>query len=255
MDLADKAVMITGGASGLGAATARGVVAEGGRVVLMDLNEVTGHTLAKELGASAIFVKGDVTEEADVANVVAQGRERFGALHGLVCCAGIGPPARVLGREGVAPLDWFTRIININLVGTFNALRLAVEAMAENEPNAGGERGAVVMTASVAAYEGQIGQSAYAASKGGIVAMTLPIARELASLGIRVMTLAPGLFDTPLLAGLPEEAKESLGHQVPFPPRLGKPEEYAEAVLNVFHSPMLNGSVIRLDGAIRMAPR
>jgi NAD(P)-dependent dehydrogenase (short-subunit alcohol dehydrogenase family) len=255
MDLAGRTALITGGASGLGAATARMLHGAGANVVLADVAEDNGTALARTLGERALFVKTDVTSPEAMASAVNAGTERFRALHFAVCCAGIGPPKRVLGREGVMPLDFFTRIVNVNLNGTFNALRLAAEAIARNEPDAAGERGVIVMTASVAAYEGQIGQAGYSASKGGIVGMTLPIAREFAALGIRVMTIAPGLFDTPLLAGLPEDAKASLGKQVPFPSRLGKPEEYAELVRQIIAMPMLNGEVIRLDGAIRMAPR
>ncbi|HKJ00039.1 MAG TPA: SDR family NAD(P)-dependent oxidoreductase [bacterium] len=255
MDIAGKTAFITGGASGLGAATTSMVHGAGGNVVIVDVSADNGEALAKRLGERALFCRADVTDSEQMAAAVQQGTERFGALHFAVCCAGIGPPKRVLGRDGVMPLDAFTRVINVNLVGSFNALRLAAEVIARNTPDAGGERGVVVMTASVAAFEGQIGQAAYSASKGGIVGMTLPIAREFASQGIRVMTIAPGLFDTPLLAGLPEDAKASLGQQVPFPSRLGQPEEYAEMVREVIAMPMLNGSVIRLDGAIRMAPR
>jgi NAD(P)-dependent dehydrogenase (short-subunit alcohol dehydrogenase family) len=255
MDLAGKTAFITGGASGLGAATARMVHGAGGNVVIVDVSAEQGSALAKQLGERALFARADVTDPEQTSAAVQAGLKRFGALHVAVCCAGIGPPKRVLGREGVMPLEAFTRVINVNLIGTFNALRLAAEAIARNAPDASGERGVVVLTASVAAFEGQIGQAAYSASKGGIVGMTLPIAREFASLGIRVMTIAPGLFDTPLLAGLPEEAKASLGQQVPFPSRLGDPREYAELVRQIVAMPMLNGSVIRLDGAIRMAPR
>ncbi len=255
MDIAGRTALVTGGASGLGAATARMVHGAGGNVVIADVAEETGQALAAELGERALFARADVTDGAQVAAAVQAGTERFGALHFCICCAGIGPPQRVLGRDGVMPLENFTRVIDINLNGSFNALRLAADVIQHNEPDAGGERGVVVMTASVAAYEGQIGQAAYSASKGGIVGMTLPIAREFASRGIRVMTIAPGLFDTPLLAGLPEDAKASLGQQVPFPSRLGDPAEYADTVRTIIATPMLNGSVIRLDGAIRMAPR
>lgn len=255
MEIAGKTAFITGGASGLGAATAQILHEHGGNVVIVDVDDERGPILAGGLGKRALFCRADVTREEQLAAAVQQGVEHFGGLQIAVCCAGIGPPRRVLGRDGVMPLEDFTRVINVNLIGSFNALRLASEAIARSTPDAGGERGVVVMTASVAAFEGQIGQAAYSASKGGIVGMTLPIAREFASLGIRVMTIAPGLFDTPLLAGLPEEAKASLGQQVPFPSRLGHPEEYAEMVREIVLMPMLNGSVIRLDGAIRMAPR
>jgi NAD(P)-dependent dehydrogenase (short-subunit alcohol dehydrogenase family) len=255
MDIAGRTAFITGGASGLGAATARMVHGAGGNVVLADVQHDKGQALARELGSRALAVKADVTSPEQVAAAVEQGARQFGALHFAICCAGLGPPKRVLGRDGVMPLDFFTRIIDINLNGTFNSLRLAAEVIAKNAPDAGGERGVVVMTASVAAYDGQIGQAGYSASKGGIVSMTLPIAREFAQLGIRVMTIAPGLFDTPLMAGLPDEARKSLAAQVPFPSRLGAPEEYAELVREIIALPMLNGTTIRLDGAIRMAPR
>lgn len=255
MEIAGKTALISGGASGLGAATARMIHGAGGNVAILDLSAENGQALAGELGERALFVQGDVTRDEDVGNAVAKAAEQFGGLNFAICCAGIGPPKRVLGRDGVMPQEDFERIVQINLNGAFNTLRQAAEVIAKGEPDATGERGVVVLTASVAAFEGQIGQAAYSASKGGIVGMTLPIAREFAQFGIRVMTIAPGLFDTPLLAGLPEEAKASLGAQVPFPSRLGKPEEFADTVRNIITSPMLNGSVIRLDGAIRMAPR
>ena len=255
MDISAKTAFISGGASGLGEATARMIHQGGGNVMLFDLNAERGAALAGELGERADFAQGDVQDSGQLADAVAKGMERFGALHFCICCAGIGPPARVLGREGPASMDWFKGTVGINLIGSFDTLRLTAEQIAKNDPDQEGERGVVVMTASVAAFEGQIGQAAYAASKGGIVGMTLPIAREFAKLGIRVMTIAPGLFDTPLLASLPDEAKASLGAQVPFPSRLGKPSEFADTVRNIINSPMLNGSVIRLDGAIRMAPR
>lgn len=255
MEITGKTALISGGASGLGAATARMIHGAGGNVAILDLSGDNGAALAGELGDRALFVQGDVTQDGDVGSAVRQAADTFGGLNFAICCAGIGPPKRVLGRDGVMPQGDFERIIQINLNGAFNTLRQAAEVIAQADPNAGGERGVVVLTASVAAFEGQIGQAAYSASKGGIVGMTLPIAREFAKLGIRVMTIAPGLFDTPLLAGLPEEAKASLGAQVPFPSRLGTPEEFADTVRNIITSPMLNGSVIRLDGAIRMAPR
>jgi NAD(P)-dependent dehydrogenase (short-subunit alcohol dehydrogenase family) len=255
MDIAQRTALVTGGASGLGAATARMIHGAGGNVIIADVQEDKGRELAQSLGERALFVRTDVTDPQQMGAAVEQGLKAFGALHIGVCCAGLGPPRRVLGRDGVMPLEHFTRIVNVNLNGTFNALRLAAEAIARNEPGADGERGVIVMTASVAAFDGQIGQAGYSASKGGIVAMTLPIARELAGQGIRVMTIAPGLFDTPLMAGLPDEAKASLAKQVPFPSRLGQPEEYAELVRTIVTQPMLNGETIRLDGAIRMAPR
>jgi NAD(P)-dependent dehydrogenase (short-subunit alcohol dehydrogenase family) len=231
------------------------IVAAGGRVIVADVNEAAGRTAAARLGASARFVRTDVTSEADVQQAIATAIKEFGAFTGLVNAAGIGPAARVVGRDGPMPLDQFARVIQINLIGTFNVMRLAAAAMMNNQPASSGERGVIVNTASVAAYEGQIGQAAYAASKGGIVSMTLPIARELARFGIRVVTIAPGIFDTPMLAAMPESIRESLGQQVPFPSRLGRPAEYAALVCHVFENEMLNGEVIRLDGAIRMAPK
>lgn len=249
-------MLITGGASGLGGASADMVVQAGGRVVILDLNQATGEEKAQRLSSAKVrFVKGDVTNEADVQRAVDTAVQEFGGLHGLVCAAGVGNAERVLPKDGVQPLDHFVRVIHINLIGTFNVIRLAAAAMASNQPNAAGERGVIVTTASVAAYDGQIGQAAYSASKGGIVAMTLPIAREFARIGVRVMTIAPGTFDTPLLAGLPEAARESLAVQVPFPSRLGRPAEFASLVRHIFENEMLNGEVIRLDGAIRMAPK
>ena len=255
MDIRNHVALITGGASGLGEACARTIVSEGGKAMLADINQSKGEALVKELGAAARFVRCDVTSSAEMQAAVEAAREEFGAVHFAICCAGIGPPKRVLGREGPMPLENFSQVIQINLIGTFNTIRLAAAAMARNAPNSEGERGVIVTTSSVAAYEGQIGQAAYTASKAGIAGMTLPIAREFAQHGIRVMTIAPGIFDTPLLSSLPEEAKVSLGKQVPFPPRLGRPDEFASLVRQILVSPMLNGSVIRLDGAIRMAPK
>jgi NAD(P)-dependent dehydrogenase (short-subunit alcohol dehydrogenase family) len=255
MRLEGRTVVVTGGASGLGGATVDMIVAAGGRAVIVDINEQTGAAKAAQHGTSAHFVKTDVTSDAEMQRAVDAGVKTFGAIHGLVCAAGIAVAERVLPKEGVQPLAHFTRTITINLIGTFNAIRLAAAAMAENEPNDAGERGVIVATASVAAYDGQIGQAAYSASKGGIVGMTLPIAREFARMGVRVMAIAPGTFDTPLLAGLPQAARESLAQQVPFPSRLGRPEEYAALVRHIFENEMLNGEVIRLDGAIRMAPK
>jgi NAD(P)-dependent dehydrogenase (short-subunit alcohol dehydrogenase family) len=255
MELNGRTVLVTGGASGLGGACADMVVHAGGRVVVIDLNQAAGDEKVRRLGdANARFINGDVTNEADVQRAI-DAAVQLGGLHGLVNAAGVGNAERVLPKEGVQPLDHFARVIQINLIGTFNVIRLAAVAMAANEPNAAGERGVIVNTASVAAYDGQIGQAAYSASKGGIVAMTLPIAREFARMGVRVMTIAPGTFDTPLLAGLPEAARLSLAQQVPFPSRLGRPPEYAALVKHIFENEMLNGEVIRLDGAIRMAPK
>jgi NAD(P)-dependent dehydrogenase (short-subunit alcohol dehydrogenase family) len=255
MRLQNQTVLVTGGASGLGGATAEMVVAAGGRVLIADINESAGKTAAARLGASARFVRTDVTSEDDVQHAIATAIKEFGALRGIVNAAGIGPAARVVGRDGPMPLDQFTRVIHINLIGTFNVIRLAAAAMQNNQPGTSGERGVIVNTASVAAYDGQIGQTAYAASKGAIVSLTLPVARELARMGIRVMTIAPGIFDTPMLAAMPEAIRESLGQQVPFPPRLGRPAEYAALVCHIFENEMLNGEVIRLDGAIRMASK
>ena len=255
MQLQDQSVLVTGGASGLGAATAQMIVDAGGRVVIADVNESAGAATAARLGDRARFVKTDVTHEDDVQRAVATATSEFGSLTGAVNAAGICPAARVVGRDGPMPLEQFTRVIQINLIGTFNVVRLSAAAMQRNAPTAGGERGVIVNTASVAAYEGQIGQAAYSASKGGVVGMTLPIARELARLGIRVVAIAPGIFDTPMLAAMPDAVRESLGQQAPFPPRLGRPSEYAALVRHIFENEMLNGSVIRLDGAVRMAAK
>jgi NAD(P)-dependent dehydrogenase (short-subunit alcohol dehydrogenase family) len=255
MRLDGKTVLVTGGASGLGGATVEMVVQSGGNAVILDVNQAAGDVLAAKLGGRVRFARTDVTNEIDVQRAVDTATETFGAVHGVINAAGVGVAERVLGKEAPQPLVNFNKVIQINLVGTFNVIRLAAAAMARNEPTDGGERGVIVNTASVAAYDGQIGQAAYSASKGGIVAMTLPIAREFARMGVRVMTIAPGTFDTPLLAGLPEAARQSLAQQVPFPPRLGRPAEYAALVRHIFENEMLNGEVIRLDGAIRMAPK
>jgi NAD(P)-dependent dehydrogenase (short-subunit alcohol dehydrogenase family) len=241
--------LVAGGASGLGEATARVLAARGARVAIADLNEERGEALAAELGAT--FAKADVTDEAQVEAAV----DAAGELRLAVSCAGIGWAERTVGRDGPAALDPFETVVRVNLIGTFNVLRLAAAAMAGNEPDEGGERGAVVMTASIAAFDGQIGQAAYSASKGGVVGLTLPAARDLARLAIRVCTIAPGLFDTPLLAGLPQENREALGAQVPHPPRLGRPEEYAALACHIAENSMLNGETIRLDGALRMPPK
>lgn len=231
------------------------IVAAGGNAVIIDLKDDVGKAKAAQHGSRVRFVKGDVTREDQVEAAIETATKEFGRVDGLVNAAGIPAAERVLGREGVQPLDHFARVIQVNLVGTFNVIRLAAAAMAANPPSEGGERGVIVNTASVAAFDGQIGQAAYAASKGGIVALTLPVAREFARIGVRVMTIAPGTFDTPLLASLPEAARVSLAAQVPFPSRLGRPEEYAALVRHIFENEMLNGEVIRLDGAIRMAPK
>ncbi len=255
MKIAGSTFLVTGGASGLGGAAARMLAGAGGNVVILDVNAEAGEGMARELGKSATFLPTDVTREEDVKRAVAAAGERFGGLQGLVNAAGIGTAEKVLGKSGPHPLELFERTIRINLIGTFNVIRLAAAAMAAGSPNPAGERGVIVNTASAAAFEGQIGQAAYSASKGGIVSLTLPIARELARSGIRVMTIAPGIFDTPLLAGLPEAARVSLGQQVPFPSRLGRPDEYAALVRHIVENEMLNGEVIRLDGALRMAPK
>lgn len=256
MQVKDSVFIVTGGASGLGAGTARMVVENGGRVVLADVQREAGEALAKELGQQARFVVADVSSEESAKAAIEAALVGFGGLHGLVNCAGIAPAEKVIGKEGaIHRLEVFQRVINVNLVGSFNMIRLAADAMSRGEPNAAGERGVIVSTASVAAFDGQIGQSAYAASKGGVVAMTLPIARELARSGIRVMTIAPGIFETPMLLGMPPEVQDALGKMVPFPSRLGKPAEYAALVRHIMENTMLNGEVIRLDGAIRMAPK
>jgi NAD(P)-dependent dehydrogenase (short-subunit alcohol dehydrogenase family) len=231
------------------------VVAAGGRAVIFDLNAESGRAREQTHRGDVRFVEGDVTAEADVQRAIEVAVKELGGLHGLVNAAGIPAAERVLPKESVQPLGHFARVIQVNLIGTFNAIRLAAAVMSGNTPTGGGERGVIVNTASVAAFEGQIGQAAYSASKGGIVAMTLPIAREFARIGVRVITIAPGTFDTPLLGALPEAARESLAQQVPFPPRLGRPDEYAALVRHIFENEMLNGEVIRLDGAIRMAPK
>jgi NAD(P)-dependent dehydrogenase (short-subunit alcohol dehydrogenase family) len=255
MQIQDHVFLVTGAASGLGAATARLVAQQGGRVVLADVQREAGETLASELGASARFARTDVTSEADGKAAVAQALSAFGHLHALVNCAGIAPAEKVLGREQPHRLETFARAIEINLIGTFNMIRLAAEAIAKENPGEDGERGVIVNTASIAAFDGQIGQAAYAASKGGIAAMTLPIARELARSGIRVVTIAPGIFETPMMAGFSEEVRTALGASIPFPARLGKPAEYAALVQHICENRMLNGEVIRLDGALRMVPR
>jgi len=258
MQIENSVFVVTGGGSGLGAGTARMIVENGGKVVLADVNKAAGEAVAAELnarGANARFVETDVSNEDSARNVIETARREFGGLNGLVNCAGIAPAEKVVGKEGAHKLASFARVVTVNLVGSFNMIRLAAEAMSLSEPNAAGERGVIVNTASVAAYDGQIGQAAYAASKGGVVAMTLPIARELARSGIRVMTIAPGIFETPMLMGMPQEVQDALGKMVPFPSRLGKPAEYAALVRHIMENTMLNGEVIRLDGAIRMAPK
>ena len=253
MNFDQKAIIVTGGGSGLGEATARKIAAAGGYPIILDLNEEKGQAVADEI--NGLFYKTNVVEEEDVQAAINGAVEKYGSIQGVVNCAGLGTSTRVVGRKGIFPLDEFNFIIQVNLVGTFNVIRLAAAAMMTNEPNEHGERGVIVNTASVAAFDGQIGQAAYSASKSGIVGMTLPIARDLASYGIRVMTIAPGIFDTPLMNSAPQALKEALGKQIPFPSRLGEADEYAHLVKAIFENPMLNGETIRLDGAIRMAPR
>lgn len=255
MQLENSVFLVTGAGSGLGAATARMLAAAGARVVLADVNRDGGEALAAELGANARFALTDVGDEASAQAAVNLAVSQFGGVHGLVNCAGIAPAEKVIGRDGPHRLDSFAKVIHVNLVGAFNMIRLAAAAMSKNDPNADGERGVVINTASIAAFEGQIGQAAYSASKGGVVAMTLPIARELSRTGIRVNTIAPGIMETPMLLGMPSEVQESLGKMVPFPSRLGKPAEFAALVRHIAENTYINGEVIRLDGAIRMASK
>ena len=253
MDVAGQAALVSGGASGLGRATAQSLAHAGARVAILDINQAAAEAAAREIGGIAFAC--DVADAAGTERAVAAARDRHGPARLLIACAGVGPAARIVGRDGPMPLDPFRRVIEVNLIGSFNLLRLAAADMAGLEPLADGERGLVVLTASVAAYEGQIGQAAYSASKGGIVGLVLPAARELARYGVRVVAIAPGIFATPMLSALPQPVQDSLGASVPFPSRLGRPEEYARLVLDICHNPMLNGSVIRLDGALRMAAR
>lgn len=255
MKIQGKTFVVSGGASGLGEATSKMIVENGGNAIILDINQETGLALQNALGQNALFIKTDITSEEDVSTALNQAIVKFGSIHGLVNCAGLGPAKRVLGKTGVHDLAFFQKIVNVNLVGSFNTLRLVADKIQNNSPEADGERGIIINTASVAAFEGQIGQAAYSASKGGIVAMTLPIARELARTGIRVMAIAPGIFETPLLAAYTQDVRDSLGAQVPFPSRLGKPAEYANLVKHIIENTMLNGEVIRLDGAIRMAAK
>ncbi len=255
MDVKSSVALVSGGASGLGEACVRRLVAGGARAVIVDINEERGNALANELGEKVRFVKASVASAEDAQKAVDTCTEAFGGVHILINCAGIGAAQRVLGKQGPMELSHFARAIEVNLIGSFNMIRLTAAVMSKGEPNTAGERGVIINTASVAAFDGQIGQAAYSASNGGIVGMTLPIAREFARFGIRVVTIAPGLFDTPLLAGLPEPARISLGQQVPFPARLGHPSEYAALAQHIVENEMLNGEVIRLDGAIRMAPQ
>jgi len=255
VEIAGKAFFITGGASGLGAATARRLARAGGNVAICDVNGEQGTRIAREIGPTALFVAADVTDEGELERAIATARAQFGALHGAVSCAGIAPGERILGKSGPHGLETFRRAIEINLVGTFNVLRLAAQAMVGNTSDREGERGIIVNTASVAAYEGQIGQVAYGASKAGVAGLTLPAARELARFGIRVMAIAPGIFETPMVGAFTQELQQSLAAQIPFPPRLGRPDEFAALVEHIIANPMLNGEVIRLDGAVRLAAK
>ncbi len=255
MKLNEIRAVITGGASGLGAAVAQRFTAAGAAVAILDVNENAGKAAAAALGSRACFHPVDVTQESAVADAVARAHGEMGGLNVAVNCAGIGAPRRLVNKDGAMPGDLFRKVIEVNLVGTLLVSKTAAALMQQNQPNDEGERGVIINTASVAAFDGQIGQVAYSASKGGIVGMTLPMARDLAGLGIRVMTIAPGIFKTPMMAALPQEAQDSLGRQVPFPPRLGRPEEYAAMAAHICENTMLNGECIRLDGAIRMAPK
>lgn len=255
MEIKGHTFLVTGAASGLGFATAEMLVQAGGQVLMLDVQEEKGQNAAGILGPKAYFLLCDVRNETQVQAAVQMAKEKLGGVHGLINCAGLGPAKRVVGKEGPHPLDAFEQIVQVNLIGTFNTLRLAANEMQKNSPNTDGERGIVINTASVAAFDGQIGQAAYAASKGGIVSMTLPIAREFAQLGIRVNCIAPGIFETPLLKNLPQEVQDSLANQIPFPKRLGKPAEYANLVKHMIENTMLNGEVVRLDGAIRMGSK
>jgi 3-hydroxyacyl-CoA dehydrogenase / 3-hydroxy-2-methylbutyryl-CoA dehydrogenase len=255
MNIKECKALVTGGASGLGEATVRKIVENGGQAVILDLSEKQGMRVVKELGSAVSFVKTDVTSDGEVRTAVASAVNRMGSINTVVNCAGIGIAEKVLGKKGTHSLDLFSKVISVNLIGTFNVCRLAAESIAQNVENSDGERGVIINTASVAAFEGQIGQAAYSASKGGVVGMTLPLAREFARFGVRVMTIAPGLFHTPMFEMLPEEARIALGKMVPFPSRLGHPEEYAQLVQSIVENSMLNGETIRLDGAIRMQPK
>lgn len=255
MEINNRNFLISGGASGLGLATARVLLDNGARVSIIDIQEIQDPELKALIGTRTLWFKTDVTREEEVEKAIQQTLEVFGEIHGLINCAGIGPAARVVGRDGPHALNLFQKVIDINLVGAFNLIRLATYQMQNNTPGTDGERGVIILTASVAAFDGQIGQAAYSASKGGLVAMTLPLAREFARMGVRVMTIAPGIFETPLLSGLSDEIRESLGKQVPFPSRLGQANEFAALAKHILENRMLNGEVIRLDGGIRMAPK
>jgi NAD(P)-dependent dehydrogenase (short-subunit alcohol dehydrogenase family) len=255
MDIKESVVLVTGGASGLGEACTRELVKAGAKVSILDFADDQGKAVASELGAEALFCRTDVTDEKSVQDAVDKTVQTFGALHVAVNCAGVGTPAKVIGKEGLMGMDHFNRVVAINLTGTMHVIRSAAEKMLENSPNEDGEKGVVINVASIAAFEGQIGQAAYSASKAGVVGMTLPIAREFAEYGIRVLTIAPGIFGTPMLLGLPQNVQDSLAKMVPFPKRLGKPVEFAALVQHIIENAMLNGEVIRLDGALRMAAK
>jgi NAD(P)-dependent dehydrogenase (short-subunit alcohol dehydrogenase family) len=255
MDINGAVALVTGGASGLGEACVRRFTDKGANVVILDRDEARGNALARELGENVRFAQADVTSESDVQAAIEMAQEAFGKLNVVVNCAGVAWASRTVGKEGPHPLDLFESVIKINLIGTFNVIRLAAARMSQNIPNTDGERGVIINTASVAAFDGQIGQAAYSASKGGIVGMTLPIARDLARVGVRVMTIAPGIFETPMVGAMTPEVQASLASQIPFPSRLGKPEEYAQLAQNIIEHPYLNGEVIRLDGAVRMQPK
>ena len=255
MQIKDHVFLITGASSGLGAATARLLAENGGRVMLADIDRAAGEVLARELGPSAAFIFTDVTSDSDARAAVTSAVQTHGHLHGLVNCAGIAPAARILSRDGAHSLDVFSRVVGINLIGTFNMLRLAAEAIAAEEPGEDGERGVIINTASIAAFEGQIGQAAYAASKGGVASLTLPAARELAGIGVRVVAIAPGIFETPMVAAFPPEVQLSLARNAPFPKRAGRPAEFAALVRHIIENQMINGETIRLDGGLRMGPR
>lgn len=255
MNITGKVAVVTGGASGLGEACVRALIADGAMVGILDFDGIRGQQIAAELGESVIFVQTDVTDEKNVRDAMDKTTAEFGAIHFAINCAGVATPAKVIGKKGVMPMEKFNQVIQINLIGTMNVIGLAAEKMMENRPNGDGEKGVIINTASVAAFEGQIGQAAYAASKAGVAGLTLPVAREFADYGIRIVTIAPGLFETPMLAGLPEKAKESLVKMIPFPKRLGKPSEYARTAKHIIQNPILNGETIRLDSAIRMGAR
>ena len=255
MQIKDHVFIVTGGGSGLGAACVRKIVAEGGKAVIADIDLAAGAALADELGPAARAILVDVTSGEDAEASVAYSKTAFGGVHGLVCCAGVVIGEKIAGRDKPHALESFARVVAVNLIGVFNMMRVAGFAMAANSPNADGERGVIINTSSIAAFDGQIGQAAYAASKAGVAGLTLPAARELARVGIRVMTIAPGLFETPMMGGLAPEVQDELGRSVPFPQRLGRPSEFAELVCHIIANPMLNGEVIRLDGALRMAPK